>query len=80
MHREERKSRPSFSGPQLRDTKSALLFLTASEAPAKKALLLWNVLGQQYSSFLEKHQLSGRPRRTAGNWEEGEGGKPSLKA
>lgn len=71
MHREERKSRPSFSGPQLRDTKSALLFLTASEAPAKKALLLWNVLGQQYSSFLEKHQLSGRPRRG----EQGEIGK-----
>lgn len=68
MHHEEFKTRPSFSGPQLRDTKSVLLFLTASEAPAKKALLLWNVLGQQYCSFLEKHQLSGRARRR----EEGE--------
>lgn len=71
MHHEECRIRPSFSGPQLRDTKSVPLFLTASEAPAKKALLLWNVLGQQYSSFLEKHQLSGRARRG----EEGKIGK-----
>ena len=82
MHREEGRTRPSFSGPQLRDAKSVLLFLNSKRGSCQESAAAVECAGPAVQLIPGKAstQWESKERRRGGKREEGEGGKQSLKA